>query len=402
MPVQPLRIPRPKKRIAVLIETSNRHGRSLIEGVAKYNRERRLWNLELFELARGASAPKWLNSWDGDGAIARVESHETARVLGSTGLPIVNLSAARLIPGAPLVETDDDAIANLAYRHLAERGLRNFAFCGEKRFAWSRSRARFLSQAVAQDGHGFWQFSPRQEDAPGEQRKQIASWLRGLPMPIGIVACYDVRARDLIEVCQDEGLLVPDEVAIVGIDDEPLQCQLSKPSLTSIALNSERMGYVAADLLARMMEGEELSGSAIYMEPLALIPRESTDILMTSDPLVAKALHFIQANSCCGIGVQHVVNHVGTSRRVLETRFQKCVGRTPHSEIMNVRVRRVQELLKGSELPLHRIAEETGFKHTEYLSVMFRRQTGEWPSSYRKRHRMSDIDRHSELKGKAV
>lgn len=377
-----------KKRIAVLVETSNQHGRSLIEGITEFNRERQDWSLELLELARSASPPDWLREWSGDGIIARIETQSTARVIAATGVPIVNLSAGRLMPSAPLIETDDAAIADLAYNHLSERGFDSFGFCGDSRFAWSRSRANFFKSRVEGSRRFYSEFSPESGSTPAEQRAQIARWLHSVLLPIGILACYDVRARELVDVCIQEGLRVPEDVAVVGIDDEPLLCKLGFPSLTSISLNSRRMGYLAADLLERMMTGKDISRSAIFVEPVGLTARESTDILATPDPMVAKALHYIHLNSCNGIAIKDVLDHVGTSRRVLEGRFQRCLGRTPHKEIMNVKLRRVQELLKNSDKPLYQIADETGFRHPEYLSVSFRRQTGEWPSEYRHRHRM--------------
>jgi len=377
-----------RKRVALLIETSNRHGRELVEGITRYGREDRNWHFQLFELARGGEPPDWLAEWDGHGIIARVESFRTARLLEKTRLPIVNLSAARLIATAPLVETDDKAIAKLAYTHFKEIGLNHFAFFGDDRFAWSSSRSAFFRLAVERDGCGWSEFKVGTDRAPSVERQDIAAWLRSLPKPIGILASYDVRARELIDVCLEDGLRVPDDVAVIGIDDEHLHCSISYPSLTSIVLNSERMGYVAADVLARLMRSEEVPQTQILVEPIRLVRRESTDVRTTSDPLVAKAVTFIHANASRHIAVKDVVDYVGTSRRVLETRFQKNLRRTPHNEILNVKVRRVQEMLKASDLPLYRIAEEIGFSHAEYLSVMFKRHTGEWPSVFRERHRM--------------
>jgi LacI family transcriptional regulator len=181
---------------------------------------------------------------------------------------------------------------------------------------------------------------------------------------------------------------VPDEVAVVGVDNEELLCRLASPPLTSIALNSKRMGYLAATLLDRMMAGEDVPPDIHLVEPVGIVCRQSTDILAIKDPLVARAVRFIREHACEGINVNDVLREVPMSRRVLESRFKKLLERSPHEEIVKTRIRRVKELLRETELPLYIIAGKTGFEHIEYLSVAFKREEGVWPSAFRAQSRL--------------
>jgi LacI family transcriptional regulator len=212
----------------------------------------------------------------------------------------------------------------------------------------------------------------------------MKEWVKSLPKPIGIMAAYDRLGLQLLEACRDAGIPVPESVAVLGVDNDELICELSTPALTSIIPNTRQTGYEAAQTLDRMMNGEIISKLEHSYEPLGIQVRQSTDVLATNDEIIAGALHFIRNNACSGIGVNDVLATTPLSRRAFEKRFQKAIGKTPHAEILAAKLNFVKRLLKDTELSLEEIANRSGFTHPEYLSVAFKRETSVSPSEYRK------------------
>lgn len=377
-----------RREVAVLIETSNAYARGLLQGVVHYIREHRPWSFHLMEQGRGDDPPAWLAGWKGDGIIARIETARIARAVVRTGLPAVDLSAARLVPTLPWVETDDEAIARLAADHLLERGFKRFAYCGDERFNWSVWRQKHFETRLMAAGYGCEVFRPRV--AKGEmapEGRELAEWLEALPKPIGLMACYDIRGQQVLAACRSAGIAVPDEVAVVGVDNDTLLCELASPPQSSVIPNAHRAGYEAAALLDRLMKGERVPAEARLIAPIGIAARQSTDVLAVDDREVAAAVRFIREHACEGIDMNDVLRVVHLTRRVFEQRFQRLLGRTPREEILDVRLRRVKQLLGETDLPLYVVAERAGFEHVEYLSVVFKREIRMTPSAWRKQAR---------------
>lgn len=371
-----------RPKVALLIETSNAYARGLLHGVVSYIREHEPWSFYLMEQGRGDDPPSWLAHWNGDGIIARIESERIAKAVVNSKLPTVDVSAGRYIPAIPWVETDDREIAHLATNHFLERGFKHFAYCGDDRFNWSRWRGDHFSKLLKAAGHRCHTFVPprRQSDT---QITAMEGWLTQLPKPVGVFACYDIRGQQVLDACRNAGLAVPDEIAVLGVDNDELLCELSSPHLSSVIPDTHRTGYEAAALLARMMKGERLAVVEVRIAPIGVHRRQSTDVLATDDPHVVHAVRFIRHHACEPINVKDVLRAVPLSRKVLETRFKKLLNHTLHDEIMRVRVDRVKQLLVNTDLTLADIANRTGFEHSEYLSVAFKRETGFTPAVYR-------------------
>ncbi len=375
-------------KVALLVETSNGYARGLLGGVEHYIRHRGPWNVLLSERRRGDDAPRWIESWDGDGIIARVENEKMAALLRQVRQPVVNLSSTYLLPRAPVVTTDNQAIAREAMEHFLGRGFENFAFCGLDQFGWSEQRGNCFEALLRERGHGCHRFNVMSaEQAESDaQIDEIARWLLSLPKPIAIMACYDARGQQVLEACQRARLSVPEEVAVLGVDNDQLLCSLAPPPLSSIDPNALHSGWLAAALLDQMMAGLPVDIRSYVLSPAGIITRQSTDVLAADDHHVAQALRFIRERGHEGINVADVVNVVGISRRSLEIRMKKIVGRSPHEEIMRVQINRAKQLMLASFLTLAEVAERCGFQNTEYLSVAFKRATGMSPRDYRKRH----------------
>lgn len=373
------------QKVALLVETSNAYARGLLRGIVAYVREHRPWSIYLSEHNRGDKPPNWLENWDGHGIIARIENNAIAEALRAVRLPAVDLSAARLIPALPWFETDDGAIAHLAAEHLLERGFKLFGYAGDGRFNWSKWRAEHFQNSIRAAGRDCFVYEPAKGFSLDDEQQvdDLARWLRELPKPIGIMACYDLRGQQVLEACRRMGLAVPDEVAVIGVDNDDLLCALAEPPLSSVIPNPQRTGYEAAALLDQMMAGRKVKGETHLIPPLGVATRQSTDVLAIDDLNVARAVNYIRKHACDGINVQDVLSAVPQSRRLLEKRFKNLIGRTPHEEIFRVQLNRVKQLLTETELPLEQIAERAGFSHVEYLSVAFKREMGMPPSKFR-------------------
>lgn len=374
--------------VVLLIETSNEYARGLLRGIMAYIREHGRWSIYLPEQGRGEAPPGWLRRWHGDGIIARIETPQIARAVAASRLPAVDLSAGRHLPDIPWVETDDEAFTRAAVEHLLQRGFRRLGFCGEPRFNWSRWRREHFERMVGEAGAQCHVYeSTASADKPvsyQREHRRLVSWVRKLPKPIGVMACYDIKGQQLLDACREAGIAVPEEVAVLGVDNDELLCNLSSPPLSSVVPNTHRTGYQAAALLGRMMDGEPLGEQSHRIPPLGIATRQSTDILAIDDPEVAAAVRFIREHASEGINVADLLREVPLTRRELENRFRNMLGCTPHEEIVRVRIDRVKRLLGETDLPIQRVAQLTGFRHVEYLSAAFKKRVGLSPRQYRR------------------
>ena len=381
-----------ERNVALIIETSNSYARGILRGIHDYARKRDGWTLYLTEHGRHEIDESFAGNWTFDGVIARIETDHMARIIKAMNVPTVDVSAARLIEGIPWVETDDEAITRLALDHLRDCGLQNFAFFGDPFYNWSIWRQHAFERIL---GHPdiiksqIFNLPSRKEPRVRwwTQREAIRDWLISLPKPVGIFACYDAVGQQLVEICRYYGFMVPEDIAIVGVDNDELLCEITTPSMSSIIPNSFRTGAYAAEILDRMMRGVKLSGRKHSIEPLGVRKRVSTDVLTVGDRHVAAAVAFIRKHAHKNIRVEDVLSIVPLSRRVLEARFRKALNRTPHQEILRVRTNAVRELLLETEMSLSEISEALGIEHPEYLSVFFKKETGLTPREYREQVR---------------
>lgn len=377
-------------RVALLIESSNAYARGLLTGITEFLQEKGAWSVYFPEMGRLDSAGDRLKAWTGDGVILRVEDQKTADAASDCRCPMINLSAAGFLPHVPAVHSDVRLEAEAAFHHLWERGFRNLGFCGVSKYRWaSWQEHRFRELAEEKGVEVATNIVPLQQRRPQEWAKDhqaLIEWVRSLPKPVGIFACYDLRGQEVLDACRDTGICVPDEVAVIGVDNDPVRCNLSDPPLSSVAPDARRVGYLAAEWLAEMIAGRQLEPGFKMVPPIGVVPRGSTDALAIDDPDVSAALRYIRAHACEPIGVKHVLHVVPLSRRSLESRFLKLLGRTPHEQILHCRVERAKQLLCDTDLPIKSIAPLVGVGTPEYLSVLFSRMLKTSPSAYRTQH----------------
>ena len=376
-------------KVALLIETSNAYARGLLAGVQAYIRENKPWSIYMAEQGRGDQPPAWLKNWKGDGAIVRIENTQIAAAVAALRIPVVDMSAGRLLPQIPCCEIDEAGIARLAADHFLERGFKHFAWCGDPKFVWSGMRGEAWIALLNDAGHSVHEYTPPAVTGQDEDAEIIAmgNWIRDLPKPVALFCCYDIRGRLVLDACRRHSILVPDDVAVLGVDNDELLCSLAYPPLSSVIPNAARIGYEAASMLDRMMAGKTVGAECLLVPPTGVATRQSTDVLAVEDPNVARAVRYIREHACEGICVDHVVKEAALSRRLLEGRFKKLLGHSPHEEITRVQILRVKELLAHTDLPISEVAERAGFSYVEYLSAVFKNKVGMPPGRFRSEHR---------------
>jgi LacI family transcriptional regulator len=379
-----------KRSVALVIETSNEYARGLLRGILRYQQEHEKWTIDLPEQHRRADPPRWLRTYSGHGIIARIETKSIARAVQATQLPAVDVSSARELSTIPWVETDDRKIAQLAIQHFFEKGFRHLAFCGEGSFNWSRWRRDAFVAEAKKAGINALVFHV-DDDSSGmtwpHARRRLMRWLAELPEPCGLMAAYDSLARRLIDLCIQASRRVPESIAILGVDDDPLLCQLATPPLSSIVPDSEGAGYAAAEQLDSIMSGKKIKRLDTLLPPLGIATRQSTDTFAVEDKDVSVSAHYILAHACDGIQVDDIVKQTQLTRRALETRFKKALGKTPHALIIETRLSKAERCLRETTLTLEQIADRCGFEYPEYLSVLFKKHRNMTPGEYRQQHR---------------
>jgi LacI family transcriptional regulator len=390
---QPSREPPSQPRVGLLIASQVGAGRDILTGIARYVRENSPWALHLelrTQLFVQGWAPKWLERWQGQGIIARFETQHMMHAVERANVPAVDVLG--ILPNCPFprVLVDDNAISVVAAEHLLQRGFRQFGFVARPDQSWSDRRMQAFQRAVAKHGHECVVLPAGDRDALPETWDQFiddaAAWIKKQPKPFGLMLCYDRFGPPMLQACRRAGVTVPEEVAIIGVDNEEVICALCDPPLASVAANHDHVGYQAAALLHRLMNGEPCSTEPIYVQPRGVVVRQSSDIAAVEDPVVSTALSIIREQSCNGLQVKDVVERVPLSHSVLQKRFRAALGRSVHEEIVRVQLAKAQELLRETSLPIRTVAERAGFKHQEYMGAVFRARLNVTPRQFRRRH----------------
>jgi len=374
-------------RVALIIETSMVAGRGMLRGIAQYVRERGPWSIYCEPHGLEPSPPPWLKRWRGDGIIARLSNRRLTVAVVKTGVPAVDTLGVAPHPGIPIVHPDDWAIGRMAAGHLLDRGFRYFGYCGV-RAIWSHRPCEGFREALAAAGRDCRVYElplrHRSRESLEADQRRLARWIEQLPKPAGIMACSDARAQRVLEACHRAAARVPDEVAVIGVGNDETICEFCDPPLSSVIPGHRQVGYEAARLLDHLMRGGRVPQEPLYLEPLGVVTRQSTDAIAVDDPDTIAAVRFIREHACDGIRVGDVAEHSLLSRTELKRRFRRLLGRSVHDQIIGERLKRAEQLLADTELPIARIAKLAGFGGQQYLGVVFKARLGKTPGRYRR------------------
>lgn len=375
-------------KVALLIETSREFGRSFLYGVARYSRTHGPWVFYKETGGLERSIPK-IKDWGADAVMTR--TIKDIDQLHGLNIPIIYvIHHERDDSPYPSVTTNSENIARMAAEYFLDRGFRNFAYCGFDTMPWSVQRGENFNRLINQAG-----FEVRHYTQPASkslrhwenEQKILADWLKKLPKPVAVMACNDDRGQHVIEASKTVNIKIPEEMTVLGVDNDVLVCDLCEPPLSSISLNTEKAGYDSAELLDKLMHGAKMTGQKIVVEPTHIVTRRSTDILSIQDPEVADALRFIRNNCREQISVDDVVASLSVSRRVLEKRFRKQLNRSVLEEIRKARTNAAAQMLVETEMSIAQIAEKLGYTETAHLSRYFHKEKGLSPVAFRKRIR---------------
>jgi LacI family transcriptional regulator len=369
----------------LLIESSRAAGRSLLTGIANYARHHNRW---VFLWATAGLKKSWRGKLDldADGIIMR--DVELVEEVLAKKIPVVVVGHSRNeIQGAVNVVTHSEAIGEIAAEHLLSCGFQNFAFCGFTHCSWSKGRETSFIRRIEKAG-----FKSRslevQAEATGSpwrlERNSIAKWLLALPRPVGMMAANDDLGQEILEACKLAGLNVPEDVAVIGADNDEIVCGLADPPMSSVAINFERAGYEAAQALDALMRGEPRRTQRILVRAGHVEARRSTDIVAVENLHLRRALTFIREHANEPILVPQVARAAGISRRSLEALFRSIVGRSVLSEIRRVRTAGIARLLVETEMPVSEIATSLGFEDAQHIARYFRQTQTLSPLAYRR------------------
>ena len=376
------------RRVALLIETSRTYGRDLLRGVKRYAQEHGPWSLFVEVRDLETRPPVWLRNWDGDGILTRSGSAAIARAVKRAGVPAVELRSTRRGSTFPFVGVDNTVVAAMVADHFLERGFRHFGvFALDTEPFFIERRQSFVSYLRARGHECSVLRQPGKSEKPEQweaQQKRLMNWLSDLPRPTAVMACTDQLGCWLLDACSRSSIRVPEDVAIVGVENDETITTMSTPPLSSVRLAGEQIGYEAARILDRMMRRLKPSAQPTLFAPLCIETRQSSDIVAIDDEHLAQAIRLIRQRACEGLTVNGILKVVPISRSSLERSCRRLLGRSPNEEINRVRIEHVCRFLRDSDLSLDQIAARTGFATSQYMLEVFRKATGVTPGNYRR------------------
>ncbi len=383
-------------KVALLIESSRSYGREVLQGIASYTREHDAWAFYTQERELHSGIPDWLAGWRGDGIIARIENASVAGKLLRLGCPVVDVLGNQSFRGIPGFDTDAQQVARLAADFFLQSGFQHFAFCGFKALPFSDRRgaafaeylqARNISVQTFEAPTAHYQPTHIQavERRGVSDEAAVARWLKRLPRPLALFACNDICAQQVLNACREHQIRVPEEVAVMGVDNDDVLCNLSDPPLTSIEPDARQLGYHAAAALHQMMRGRPVAGHRTDLPPVRVVERASTDIVAVADATLVEALRFIRDHFDSGIAVKDVLAHVKCSRTSLERRFRESLKCNVRDEIQRRRMNRACDLLRETGLGLEEIVARAGYSTPSHFCRIFQKQFKESPTQYRSR-----------------
>ncbi|WP_036665380.1 XylR family transcriptional regulator [Paludibacterium yongneupense] len=381
-------------RVALLFNANKIYDREIITGIGSYlSSTRASWDLFLEEDFR--CRLNGIERWQGNGIIADFDDPDVRTALSHSRLPVVAVGGSYTDESdypadVPYVATDNFKLVKLAFDHLIEAGLERFACFSlpeDPTNRWAQEREKAFELLMRKDGMPCEIFRGVRTSAPSWDTavKQQIEWLQALPKPIGIVAVTDARARQLLQACLSAGITVPEQVALIGIDNDPLARTLTRIPLSSVAQGAQEMGRTAGHLLHQMLHGARLAGTRIIVPPAGINVQASSRHETPNHPYVMQALHFIRQYACQGIKTEQVADYVGVSRSSLETYFRRSRGHSVHNEILHFKLEAAKHILEHEEQSIADTAVRCGFTSVQYMHAVFKRELGCTPRGYQER-----------------
>ncbi len=388
-PVSKSRKPSRVKRVALLLESDMAFDRAIARGVGQYIHSHTGWIILMDPMTEASI--EGLRHWAPDGIITSTRLPAIREIATITDIPIVGFGSYSESQDGdlkfPIVSSNQVEIGRMAARYFINKGLRHFAFCGgTERAPWCHERRTGFMTELA--NHGFpcadYQPDPGSVASMPSAIVSLGNWLEELPKPAGVFVFFDGWARWVLDACVLHDLQVPQEISVLGVDNDRWLCDLSQPSLSSIDANVETAGYTAADILNQLMAGQPAPARVTFIDPAKVEERDSSSYLAFEDTQVAFAIRYIREHACDPISPADVLKVTGMSNSTAYRKFMKSLGRSIHDEIQRVQMERVRHLLTSTNLSVTDAARQAGFQNMRYLTKLFRDATGLTPTEYRR------------------
>jgi LacI family transcriptional regulator len=359
--------------------------RSALLGILAYAREKGGWSVYA-EQPQPSGVGDFVRHINACGILCSLSGNDAYPELWSIDVPIVNLLDDP-VDGRVVVTADNPAIGRAAAEHFLERGFRNLAFCGFWRHSFNVLRGDGFDRAARARGVLPVFYFAYEDPNSHDDFAKLGQWLLSLRKPVGVMASNDLLARTIVRACDARDIRVPEDVAVIGVDNDEMACATSATPLSSVPVQAERIGYGAAAALDALMAGRTPESMLTLIPPGPVVVRRSSDIAAVEDAEVSAAMTLIRDHPTGNLSVKELLAKLNLSRRGLELRFRRALGRTPFEEIRLARLRRAQALLTETDLTVGEIAFRVGFENSQPLSTLFQIHLGLSPTQYRRQHR---------------
>jgi LacI family transcriptional regulator len=381
-------------KIILLIDNSEQYGRSLLKGIVRYSKEKGPWlfcRMPLFyrETLKMKGIIKFAKEWGAQGVIGQLYNNMGVEAALKAGLHLIGVDFKERFTEIPNITGGYHEAGKMGAEYFLQKGFKNFAFYGYTNIVWSRERLEGFERHANAKGFVVYNFDQTQMPGGGlwyYKPSELSEWLKSLPKPVAIMTCDDDKAQHITEACNQAGISIPEEVAVLGVDNDEMTCSLSDPPISSINLDTEKGGYEAARLMDIMIQNRVKEPQDILVKPTHIVTRQSTDIISANDQYIVKALKFIHQNIEIDLSVTNVMKEVPLCRRSLEKRFKDTTGKGIYQYVLSLRMQKFAERLLETDKSINEIAFETGINLSNNISRQFKQIKGCTPTEYRKRH----------------
>ncbi len=381
-------------RLILLTDFTEAFAHYLLKGILAYSQGRIPWVVcrmpPSYKHTHGIRGVlEWAHKWEADAIIGQFDTTDEVELFANSGIVALAQDYKKRWECIPNITGAYHLTGKMAATYFLQKGFRHFAFYGYKDVVWSQERCDGFRAEIGRHGYAenFYEYQHQQLDNLWfYEAGPLCEWLRSLPHPVALMACDDNQASRITEACTLCGLHIPEDIAVLGVDNDELTCTLSDPTLSSVDMNIERGGYEAAELIEQLLHTPGLPYQDVVIQPTGIVSRQSTNTYSTTDPYILKALQYIHQHIDRPFVVNDIVEQVPLSRRLLETRFRKETRKSVYQYILHLRIERFTQLLLRSDDPIAEIALQTGFQDVRNMARPFRAVKGCTPLEYRRKH----------------
>jgi LacI family transcriptional regulator len=378
-------------RVIFLTDLSEEYAKSLLKGIVRYSKEHPPWVLCKMPFSYRVEHEvegvlKWAKEWKADGIIAQFYNTDRVSIFKENGIAAIAQDFKARFTDIPNITGAHCLTGQMGADYFIRKGFKNFAFYGFKDIVWSSERCEGFQGEISRNNLGKNFYGYQNTNFKGlwyYESAPLIAWLKMLPKPIAMMVCDDNQGQHIAEICKQCGIKIPEEIALLGVDNDEMICTLSDPPLSSINQAVEKGGYETAKLMDIMIQNPDGHYEDVVVYPTHIITRQSTDIFATGDKYISTILKYIHQNVNKKLNIDHIIRMAPLSRRLLENRFKQEIGLPIYSYIINLRMEKFTHKLMETDVPIVEIANEMGFSDYKNIARLFKKMKGCTPSEYR-------------------